>query len=239
MLNINTLNRLYLGVQGENKARTISIDVSPWLEEYPNGTIYLWHIRNGEELEYVPAYVETDMEKKVLTWQPSSLDTFYAGCGICGISIREGEVIKKTKDFYTYTTETGSVSPGTPQGLVDYSNLENKPKINNVTLQGNKTMVDLGMFDDTLTRDDRAISAKKAAQTFVFWECTWDDLESGSADSIIEPIPTYEGSYSVRPQIQAQVLDTEEKKMEEDLEVQGIPLEQTSNQAGGVTLVVG
>lgn len=185
MLNINTLNRLYLGVQGENKARTISIDVSPWLEEYPNGTIYLWHIRNGEELEYVPAYVETDMEKKVLTWQPSSLDTFYAGCGLCGICVQEDEVIKKTKNIYTYTTETGSVSPGTPQGLVDYNSLEGKPKINGVTLQANKTMVDLGMFDDTLLRDDRAISSKKAAQTFVFWEATVADVKAGAANSIL------------------------------------------------------
>ena len=239
MLNINTLNRLYLGVQGENKAKTISIDVSPWLEEYPNGTIYLWHIRNGEDMEYVPAYVELDAENRILTWQPSSLDTFYAGCGVCGFCLTEDEVIKKTRNVNTYVTETGSVSPGSPKNLVDYNQLENRPQILGVTLTGNKSLIDLSVFDDTLTRDDRVISAKRAAQTFVFWESTWGDLERGAADSIIEPIPSYDGSYSVRPQIQAQILETEEKKMEEDLEVQGIPMQQTSNEAGGTTLVIG
>lgn len=177
MLNINeNLNRLYLGIQGENKAKTITIDVSPWLDEYPNGTIYLWHQRNGEDIEYQPAYVTVDTEKKLLKWQPSSLDTFYSGSGRCGIVISEGEVIKKQKDIYTYVTETGSVNPGTPQGLASYNNLDDKPQINSVELKGNKSFADLGMFDDTLTLDTKAISAKKASDTFIRKDCTWDEM---------------------------------------------------------------
>lgn len=188
MLNINTLNRLYLGVQGENRARTISIDVSPWLEEYPNGTIYLWHIRNGEDTEYIPAYVEVDLEQKALKWQPSSLDTFYAGCGTCGISINEDDVIKKTKNIHTYTIETGSVSPGTPRGLADYETLDNLPKILGVTLKGNKSLVDLGVFDDTLTRDDLLISAKKAGEKFAQKQDVEEEINTLAEDVL--PIVT-------------------------------------------------
>ena len=38
MLKINEVERIYLGIQGENNARPITIDVSPWIMQYPNGT---------------------------------------------------------------------------------------------------------------------------------------------------------------------------------------------------------
>lgn len=177
MLDINTVNRLDLGVQGENKAKTISIDISSWLEQFPYGVPYLWHIRNGEDSEYIPDYIEVDYDQKILKWSPSSLDTFYAGCGKCGIGLTEYDVIKKHKDIDTYVFQTASVNPGAPGELFNYETLRNKPQINSVILTGNKSFVDLGMFDDTLTMDNKAISAKKAAQTFMPLDCTWGDIE--------------------------------------------------------------
>ena len=182
MLNINTLNRLDLGVQGENKAKTICIDISPWLHQFPYCEVYLWHMRNGETLEYAPEYVEVDYRRKILKWTPSSRDTFYAGCGKCGIGLTEGDVIKKHRDIDTYVFMTNSVSPGAPTELWDYDELRNRPKINSVTLTGNKSFAQLGLFDDTLTQDNKAISAKKAAQTFVPWNATWGDLEDAEEE---------------------------------------------------------
>lgn len=40
----------------------------------------------------------------------------------------------------------GSVNVQTPQGSTDYTDLDNKPSINNVTLEGNKTTSELGLF---------------------------------------------------------------------------------------------
>lgn len=48
----------------------------------------------------------------------------------------------------------------------------------------------------------------------------------------------YGGAYSVRPEIEAQVLPTKQKTMSDDLTVQGIPFHEFSN-GTGQTVVIG
>lgn len=48
----------------------------------------------------------------------------------------------------------------------------------------------------------------------------------------------YEGEYSVIPKDEAQILDTEEKFMAQDLEVQAIPYAEVSNLADGITVII-
>ena len=47
--------------------------------------------------------------------------------------------------------DTGDVGPQGPSGTTDYSQLINKPSINNVELDGNKTLSDLGI--NSITED--------------------------------------------------------------------------------------
>ena len=49
----------------------------------------------------------------------------------------------------------------------------------------------------------------------------------------------YEGSYTVRPSIDAQTLPTNQKYMTDDLTVQAIPYSEVSNQSGGMTATIG
>ena len=51
--------------------------------------------------------------------------------------------------------------------------------------------------------------------------------------------PPYEGSYSVRPDFQSQLLDTKGKKMLNDLEVTEIRVLEVTNPFGGVTVFIG
>jgi len=101
MLQINTLTRLDLGVKQENLARDLYIDMSAWISEYPNGTITVWHKRNGDETKYAVGGVTFDRDTNILKWTPTAYDTFYTGSGLAEIRLTENDVIKKTKDIVT------------------------------------------------------------------------------------------------------------------------------------------
>ena len=50
--------------------------------------------------------------------------------------------------------------------------------------------------------------------------------------------PAYSGPYSVRPEVEAQSLPTAGHLMRQDLEVQGVPIYDVSNAAGGRTVYI-
>lgn len=53
-------------------------------------------------------------------------------------------------------------------------------------------------------------------------------------------VPVYEGPYSVTPQLsEATVLETKQKLMQNNVTVSRIPQYQVSNDADGVTLIIG
>lgn len=100
MLNVNEVSRLYLGIQGENGARPIEIDVKPWLVAHPQGSVSIWHKRNGD-LVPSPTGAVFDDDEGTVTWTPSSTDTYVSGEGVAEIRLTEGNVIKKTRAVIT------------------------------------------------------------------------------------------------------------------------------------------
>lgn len=98
MLKINDLTQLYLGIQGENKSRTIVIDVADWLVSYPNGSLSIWIRRPGDATATATGAV-FDADEKTLTWQPDAVDTYVDGEGTAEIRLTEGTVIKKTREI--------------------------------------------------------------------------------------------------------------------------------------------
>ena len=105
MLQINTLARLDLGVKQENMARDIFIDMSAWMTDYPNGTVSIWHKRNGDQTKYATS-ATFDSDTNILTWTPTAYDTFYQGKGVAEVRLTEGGIIKKTKDIITETEKS-------------------------------------------------------------------------------------------------------------------------------------
>lgn len=162
MLKINELNRIHLGVQGENDARTIEIDVTEWMKSYPAGTVSVWNKRNGETINYTPTGIEYDADEKILSWTPSGVDTFYAGAGWCGIILTENGVVKKSRNIETFVTASESDIPGSDANAFDYNRASNKPKLNGVEIQGEKDLKTLGAFDDTnMSSTTKTMSAAK------------------------------------------------------------------------------
>nr|DAJ71669.1 MAG TPA: hypothetical protein [Caudoviricetes sp.] len=55
-----------------------------------------------------------------------------------------------------------------------------------------------------------------------------------------EAISVYEGAYEVTPRVNGPVvLPTKDKRMNDDVTVNAIPVSETDNEAGGVTLTIG
>lgn len=103
MLKINDLKSLYLGVQGENLARTLQIDMSDWLSESPNAAVSIWHRINGAQEPTATAAL-LDLKTGILTWSPTSSDTAHDGQGEAEIRLTENGVIKKTVKIQTLTS---------------------------------------------------------------------------------------------------------------------------------------
>lgn len=78
MLTIGNLTSINLGWQGENNSRTIQVDVSAWLEQFPGATINLLVQRPGDD-EFYPA--NTKIENGVLEWTLSRADVQLDGEG--------------------------------------------------------------------------------------------------------------------------------------------------------------
>ena len=78
MLTIGNLTSINLGWQGENNSRTIQVDVSAWLEQFPGATINLLVQRPGDD-EFYPA--NTKIENGVLEWTLRRADVQLDGEG--------------------------------------------------------------------------------------------------------------------------------------------------------------
>lgn len=121
MLRVNEVNRLYLGVQGENLAKKITIDMNQWLVEYPNGSATIWHKRNGDSVPE-PTGATMDLQSGILSWTPTSTDTYVSGEGEAEIRLTEGNVIKKSKKIVTGVSKavTGADGEELGSGWQDY-----------------------------------------------------------------------------------------------------------------------
>lgn len=88
------------------------------------------------------------------------------------------ETLGKWREF-----ETGGGGGGTS----DYTDLENKPSINNVTLSGNKTNSDLGMYG----KDDTAETTLADADYFPFYDVSASKMKKSLWSNIKSVLKTY------------------------------------------------
>lgn len=50
---------------------------------------------------------------------------------------------------------------------------------------------------------------------------------------------TYEGSYTIRPAVEAQIIETKDKLMSDDITIQAIPYHVVDNAEMGLTVIIG
>lgn len=89
---------ILLGRCGENLARTVEIDVSEYLVEYPGAVVTLLNRRHGESGIYP---VAAELRDGCLVWQPTSADTAIAGSGEAEVRVTVNGVLAKSKILST------------------------------------------------------------------------------------------------------------------------------------------
>lgn len=87
-LKIGNLTKLYLGYVGENKTRTIEIDMTTWLEKWPDAVIAVTVQRPSEDDLYIAA---TEVQNSILSWAIVQSDLAKAGTGIAQIRALDRE----------------------------------------------------------------------------------------------------------------------------------------------------
>ena len=120
MYNADKLTSIDLGRQGENLARTVEIDVSSMLAQWPDAAITLLVKRKHDAEPYI---ADTTVKDGVLFWPITTVETADAGDGKLEIRATCGEVIAKsaTGTFRVTASLTGSGTepPASEQGWVD------------------------------------------------------------------------------------------------------------------------
>jgi hypothetical protein len=111
---------ILLGRCGENLARTVEIDVSEYLAEYPGAVVTLLHRRHGESGIYP---VAAELRDGCLVWQPTSADTAIVGDGEAEVRVTVDGVLAKSKILSTVVDKslTGQETdvPEASKGWVD------------------------------------------------------------------------------------------------------------------------
>lgn len=87
-----------LGRCGENLAKTVKIDVSEYLKEYPGAVATLLHRRHGESGIYP---VAAELRDGCLVWQVTSADTAIVGYGEAEVRVTVDGVLAKSKILFT------------------------------------------------------------------------------------------------------------------------------------------
>lgn len=64
----------------------------------------------------------------------------------------------------------------------------------------------------------------------------FENLQKVTVTGDVDP---YEGEYVIIPRVEAQTMPTAQKYMVQDVQIQGIPIFETSNNSGGETAYIG
>lgn len=99
-MKIETLQRIDLGIMGEDNARVVLIDCAGWVQQFPNGSISIYHKRHGDNAMGVTG-ATFDRETGILSWPVTDYDTYYDGDGLAEIRLTDRTVIKKKKRVLT------------------------------------------------------------------------------------------------------------------------------------------
>ena len=116
MYRVEDIYHIFIGRRGEADARTIEIDVTSMLEEFPGSSITLIMHRMGDELPYL---CTTHLDGNVLVWPVSATDVSVAGEHKIEVRCSDGDVLLKSKTGYAQVAYAvgDSVSADPPEAV--------------------------------------------------------------------------------------------------------------------------
>lgn len=109
---------IIVGRVGENAYRTHKFDVSPWLEEYPDGTVSIVYKRPDGQIR--PVVVGGTSSP--IQWTPDAADTAVPGVGQIELRLLDGETVGKTHIITAYVEQSiGGTGPVPPPPAPDWA----------------------------------------------------------------------------------------------------------------------
>jgi hypothetical protein len=173
MTEINKLQYLQIGVQGENEATNIEIDMTAWAEEFPNAIFYILFKPYNSANPAVPVTTAYDSETKKLTWTVTSSVTQVVGVGYTEVRGIDGSVIKKSRIVPTSVENSvsGGVAVNPPEAYEDwYYSVLQKASDSEAYAVGKRSGSDVSSDDpayhnNSLYYKDLAEDAKNASET--------------------------------------------------------------------------
>ena len=100
-----------LGIQGENNARQIQLDISRLVSLFGAGTVQLLHRRPGDATPYPVVVVRSG---NVVTWTVTAADTAYSGEGQAELQYFAGDSLAKSETYTTTITASQGDAGATP-----------------------------------------------------------------------------------------------------------------------------
>ena len=109
MVKIENLNSLAIGVQGENLATSIDIDVTSWVDAFPTGSLHILFKPYNQTIP-LPMVTTYDSETKILSWTPSFGATAVVGVGYSEVRMLDSATGMVKKSRIVPTVVDNSVS---------------------------------------------------------------------------------------------------------------------------------
>lgn len=172
MYEVDKIQYLQIGVQGENAATNIEIDMTAWVKAFPSASFYILFKPYNSASEAVPVTTSYDPETKVLTWTVTASVTQVVGVGYTEIRAIDGTVLKKTRIIPTSVENsvTGGVQVNPPAVYQDWvTSILNAGSDAEAYAIGKRSGADVGSSDPTYHNNSKyykglAEDAKTAAE---------------------------------------------------------------------------
>lgn len=121
---VDKIQYLQIGVQGENEATNIDIDVTAWMEQLPGATFGILFKPYNSADPAVPVVTEFSADEHRLTWVVTASVTNTVGVGYTEIRALEGSVIKKSRIIPTSVENSvsGGAAVNPPEAYEDWYN---------------------------------------------------------------------------------------------------------------------
>lgn len=182
---INNLPRalpLCLGVQSEYGARPVSIDVSAWVERWPDIVVSVQPVRPGEDASYLA--VDVTRKGNIVTWTPNAYDTDIPGTGYVEVvGLADGVKIIRTGASTTIAPTRTSISKEPGEPIAAWTDT--------VIKAGEQAKMDA---DRAQTAADQAVEhadAAKSAETVAKEQATLAEAARADAEKNLESTKMY------------------------------------------------
>ena len=220
-LPVTELMDLWIGHQGEGNSRAVEIMIAPWVKEWPDAQVIVLYERPGESVLYAG---NAALDGSVVKWVIDPFATEKPGAGRMILQAKQGDAVVKSAVAVTRVTPnlqgTATEPPTPPTGFVEQ-------------------VLDAAERADASAKRAEAEAEKISGyKAIAYVEDGILVLTMNVMDG--DGYTLYEGEYTVRPSAEgAEVLETAQRILEEDVTVQQITYSVTGNAADGLTATIG